>query len=85
MTASIDFKVNNNFANFRNTINFPFFPIGQTGTYTLRLSYREKATEKRLKKVAEFPITLTHTVETAKKNKSKPARPKPQKSRSDNR
>lgn len=62
MGGNVDFKVSNEFSNFRNTVNFPMFPIGQTGSYMLTLSYKRKNSKSAYEKVSEFPIVVRHEI-----------------------
>lgn len=62
MAGNVDFKVSNEFSNFRNTVNFPVFPIGQPGTYMLTLSYKRKSSKSAYEKVGEFPIVVRHEI-----------------------
>jgi hypothetical protein len=68
--GDIDFTVSNKYRNYRNTVDFPVFPIGLPGTVTIKLSYKRKS-ESKFQDIAEFPITIEHKVERKRKRSEK--------------
>ncbi|MCA1624961.1 MAG: hypothetical protein LC778_14400 [Acidobacteria bacterium] len=56
------FVVSNNFFNFRNTVQFPIFPIGMEGVFNLTLDYRKQGTQV-WERAAEYPIRVLYQME----------------------
>jgi len=59
MGGSVEFTVSNDFLNYRNTLNFPLIPIGQTGTYALKLFYKKNTSEE-WTQAGEFPLHIRY-------------------------
>lgn len=64
MGGNVEFTVSNAYLNFRNTMNFQAFPIGQPGTHVLRLLLK-RADREEFELKAEFPIYVIHQEEEA--------------------
>ncbi|MEP7076044.1 MAG: hypothetical protein ABI878_09545 [Acidobacteriota bacterium] len=61
--GEVSFEASNAYLNFRNTINFPIFPVGQSGKYALKLFYKKAEDEdSKFEQVGEFPIHVLHAV-----------------------
>lgn len=59
MGGSVKFTVSDEYLNYRNTVSFPAFPIGQQGTYSLKVS-RRIAPESDWVEVFSYPIDVVH-------------------------
>jgi hypothetical protein len=57
--GTVKFTISNDYANFRNTINFPIIPIGQSGVYSLKLNYKKSVSEE-WEQAGEFPLQIIH-------------------------
>lgn len=61
MQADVEFEVSNQFANFRQVADIPFFPAGLPGPYLLKLFLRKEGEEEQ--EITSFPITVVHKAE----------------------
>ncbi len=59
MGGTHQFIVSNEYVNYRNTLNFPIFPIGQAGTYKLTLDLRKRGDEN-WGRFGEYPILVLY-------------------------
>lgn len=76
--ATHTFIVSNDYLNFRNKLDFPIFPIGLEGIYTLYLACRKKG-DKEWIKVGEYPIDVIYQIMQADKKSQKLANNEPAK------
>lgn len=56
-----EFPLSNDYSNFRNTFDFPVFPIAQTGVYKAVLTYRKSDVEDWII-AGEYPINIIHEI-----------------------
>ncbi len=62
MGGNVEFTVSNEFMNFRNTVNFPVIPIGQSGIFSLKLFYKQSDAET-WEQAGDFPLRILHEFE----------------------